>query len=48
MVGAIYGVGAILFLAVIGVFFFDESLNAYEVIGIISGILSIVLLVKFA
>lgn len=47
-VGAVYGVGAILYLAIIGVLVFGESLNTYEVIGIVSGILSIVLLVKFA
>lgn len=47
-VGAIYGVGAILYLAVIGVVVFGERLNTYEVIGIVSGILAIVLLVRFA
>lgn len=47
-VGAVYGVSVILYLAVIGVLVFDESLNTYEVIGIVGGILSIVLLVKSA
>jgi multidrug transporter EmrE-like cation transporter len=47
-VGAIYGVGAIVYLAVIGVVVFGERLTPYEVVGIVAGILSIVLLVRFA
>ncbi len=46
--GIIYALTSALFLAGIGIFYFHEKLNIYEIIGIIVAILSIILLSKFA
>ena len=46
--GVYYAVPTIVFLALISVFSFKESINIYEVLGIILAILSVVLMAKFA
>jgi multidrug transporter EmrE-like cation transporter len=46
-IGVIYSVCMILLLTAMGVFFFGESLNRYEVAGIVLAIASIVLLSRF-
>jgi len=45
--GVIYGVTTVVALTAVGVFFFKEHLNTYEIIGIIAGVSSIVLLSRF-
>ena len=46
-IGVIYSVCMILMLTAMGVLFFDESLNRYEVAGIVLAIAAIVLLARF-
>lgn len=46
--GVVYGLITILLLVFVGVFFFHEKLNVYEIIGIITAIISVILLSKFA
>ena len=46
-IGVIYSVCMILLLTGMGVFLFDESLNRYEVAGIVLAIASILLLSRF-
>ncbi len=46
-IGVIYSVCMILMLTGMGVLFFNESLNRYEVIGILLAIASVVLLARF-
>jgi len=46
--GAIYSILIILFLAIIGVVYFKEALNMYEISGIGLAIVSLVLLTRFA
>ena len=46
-IGVIYSVCMILLLTAMGVFFFGESLNGYEVTGIVLAIASILLLSRF-
>ena len=47
-ISVLYSVSMILFLTAIGVVFFRESLNAFEVAGIVLALASLVLLVRFA
>lgn len=46
--GAIYAVSTILLLVAVGVFYFHEKINLYEIIGIALALISVVLLAKFA
>lgn len=46
-VGIMYGISTTLILVAIGIIFFNERLNTYEIIGIISGIFSMILLTRF-
>jgi small multidrug resistance pump len=46
--GVIYSVAMILMLALIGATQFGEKLNAYEVLGILMAIGSLILLMRFA
>lgn len=46
--GGIYAVTTILALAIIGLLFFKETLNYYEITGLIIGIVAITLLARFA
>lgn len=46
--GVFYAIPTIIFLALISVFSFKESINVYEILGIILAILSVVLMAKFA
>jgi multidrug transporter EmrE-like cation transporter len=46
-IGVIYSVSMILLLTAMGVFFFEESLNRYEVAGIVLAVAAIVLLARF-
>ena len=46
--GAFYAVSIVLLLAGVGVFYFGEKLNYYEIGGIISALISVALLARFA
>ena len=46
-IGAIYSVCMILMLTTMGFLFFNETLNRYEIVGIVFAIASIVLLSRF-
>ena len=46
--GIIYAITIVIALAGIGVIFFKETLNMYEIIGLIIGFISILLLARFA
>ena len=46
--GVIYGVSTVLFLALMGLIYFKQTLYPSEVIGMIFGIISLILLVRFA
>jgi len=45
--GVIYGVTTVVALTIVGILFFKEHLNIYEIIGIIAGVSSIILLSRF-
>ncbi|KZL51098.1 hypothetical protein [Nodularia spumigena] len=47
-IGVVYSVSTVLFLALVGVAFFQESLNPYEIVGIIMAIGSLILLSAFS
>src|SRR5262245_53049413 len=47
-IGVVYSISMVLLLTGIGVVFFKESLNAYEVVGLLLAIAALVLLVRFA
>jgi len=47
-IAVVYGVSTVLFLALLGVFVFQERLSWYEIIGVIMAVSSITLLAKFA
>jgi multidrug transporter EmrE-like cation transporter len=46
--GVVYSVSLILLLTIVGVVFFREALNAYEITGIVLAVASLVLLVRVA
>lgn len=46
--GVYYALATVLFLVALGVFYFKESLNGYEVAGIAAAVAAIVLLGRFA
>lgn len=46
--GIVYATTTVLALTLVGLLFFRESLNIYEIIGLGTGLLSIVLLSRFA
>lgn len=47
-IGVYYSVSILLSLVIVGTFYFKESLNVYEIIGVITAIASIILLGRFA
>jgi drug/metabolite transporter (DMT)-like permease len=47
-IGVVYSVSMVLLLTAIGVVFFQESLSAYEVVGLMMAVGSIILLIRFA
>jgi small multidrug resistance pump len=47
-ISVLYSVSLVLLLTAIGVVLFRESLNYYEVIGIVLAVVSLVLLMRFA
>jgi len=47
-IGVVYSVSMVLLLTAIGVVFFQESLNYYEITGLFMAIASLILLVRFA
>ena len=47
-IGVVYSVSMVLLLTAVGVVFFRESLNTYEIAGLIMAIASLILLVRFA
>ncbi len=46
--GLIYSITMVLSLTIVGTLFFKESLSTYEIVGLITGIVSIILLARFA
>lgn len=46
--GVVYSLTTVLLLVAIGVFYFHEKLNVYEIIGIITAIVSVILLSRFS
>ncbi|HUK41852.1 MAG TPA: hypothetical protein VLX11_12425 [Candidatus Acidoferrales bacterium] len=47
-IGVVYSVSMVLLLAAVGVVFFHESLNYYEIAGLVMAIASLFLLIRFA
>ena len=47
-ISVLYSVSLVLLLTAIGVVLFQESLNSFEVIGIVLAVISLVLLMRFA
>lgn len=47
-IGVVYSISMILLLTATGAVFFRETLNAYELAGLVMAIASLVLLVRFA
>jgi multidrug transporter EmrE-like cation transporter len=47
-ISVVYSVSMVLLLTAIGVVFFRESLNYYEIAGLVMAIASLILLVRFA
>ena len=47
-ISVIYSVCMVLFLTAVGVIVFRETLNAYEIAGLVLAIVSLVLLMRFA
>jgi small multidrug resistance pump len=47
-IGVVYSVSLVLLLTAIGVVLFRESLNCYEIAGLVMAIASLILLVRFA
>ena len=45
--GIFYSVTTVVLLAFVGVFFFKEQLSIYDIIGIVLGITSIIILARF-
>jgi len=46
--GVIYAVATVLFVVLLGVFYFHEKLNVYEIVAIILALISLVILSRFA
>jgi len=46
--GVFYAVSTIVFLVIVGTFYFKEPINAYEIVGIITAIVSLIILGRFA
>ena len=47
-IGVVYSISMILLLTALGVVIFRESLNYYEIAGLVMAIASLILLVRFA
>ena len=47
-IGVVYSISMVLLLTAVGVVLFGESLNRYELAGIVLAVVSLVLLVRFA
>jgi small multidrug resistance pump len=47
-IGVVYSISMVVLLTAIGVIFFQESLNYYEIAGLILAVVSLILLVRFA
>ncbi len=46
--GVLYGVGCIVLLTLVSVFYFKEKINSFEIFGIALAIISIIILFRFA
>ena len=47
-ISVVYSISMVLLLTAVGVVLFDESLNYYELAGIVLAVASLVLLMRFA
>lgn len=45
--GVFYAISTVIFLTLLSVFYFKESLNYYELIGVVLAIISLILLSRF-
>jgi undecaprenyl phosphate-alpha-L-ara4N flippase subunit ArnF len=45
--GVFYSLTTVILLVLVGVFFFKEQLNIYEIVGIVLGVISILILARF-
>lgn len=46
--GVYYALSTVIFLSIISVIYFKEPLNYYELVGLVLGIISLILLARFA
>jgi drug/metabolite transporter (DMT)-like permease len=46
--GVFYTMSTLIFVTLISVFYFKENINIYEIIGIVTAIISVILLARFA
>lgn len=46
--GIFFAIASVVFFVLISVFYFKESINAYEIVGVVLAIISMILLGKFA
>ena len=46
--GVVYAISTVLFITTVGIFYYKESLSAYEMAGIVLGIISLLLMARFA
>jgi small multidrug resistance pump len=47
-IGVLYSISMVVLLTAIGALFFRETLNSYEIAGVIFAVVSLILLVRFA
>jgi small multidrug resistance pump len=47
-IGVVYSISMVVLLTAIGVIFFQEALNYYEIAGLLLAVVSLILLVRFA
>jgi small multidrug resistance pump len=47
-IGVVYSISTVILLALVGFFVFNEQLSLYDIIGIVLGIISILILIRFS
>jgi small multidrug resistance pump len=47
-IGVVYSISMVVLLTAVGIMFFQETLNYYEIAGLILAVVSLILLVRFA
>ncbi len=46
--GVIYAITSVLLLVIVGIVYFHDKLNVYEIMGVVMAFISLILLTKFA